>query len=185
MRYDPRVPAQLRLANPDDAALFVALVREGFAGTRGYPNPSSALDETEVQVRAALERDFGIVARLHGDDVGSARFRLEWARPPSFDEHEAVRAAAAGHAVTGSPGGRLFFSRLTVLPRARRRGVAHDMIRYLSILSLRCGIDTLAITVRSQQPDNRPLWQHLGFEITGYSERYGIDDMVTHMQRKL
>ncbi len=185
MRYDPGVETHLRLATPDDAPLFLALVREGFAGTREYENPSSALLETEADVRRALQSGFGLIARVGERDVGCARFHIEWAAPPTFDPRQAVRAAAAGSALTRSPGGRLFFSRLTVLPEMRGRGIASEMVAFFSSLSLHLGIGELAITVRSQQPDNRPFWRSLGFEVTGYSERYGIADMVTHMRRRL
>jgi GNAT superfamily N-acetyltransferase len=179
------VETHFRLAIPDDAPLFVALVREGFAGTREYPNPSSALQETEAEVRAALGSGFGLVARVGDRDVGCVRFRIEWAGEPRFDARQAVADAANGGSVGDSPGGRLFFSRLTVLPEMRGHGIASVMVAFLSSLSLHLGIGELAITVRSQQPDNRPYWKQLGFEVTGYSERYGIADMVTHMRRRL
>lgn len=129
--------------------------------------PSSALDEDEADIRVALERGAGLLASLEGQVVGCARFRFD---PPES---------------SGSSRPRLFFSRLCVVPEARRRGVARSMLSALEAEARAAGADGLAMTVRSQQPDNRPFWLRLGFVITGYSERYGIEDMVTHMERPI
>jgi len=74
---------------------------------------------------------------------------------------------------------------MTVLPAARGHGLGDQMLQWLDELARNLGLTALEATVRSQQPDNRPYYVARGFEILGYSERYGISDMVTHIRRRV
>ncbi len=148
----------VREALPEDAARVDRVTQLSFAEYRRFPNPSSVLDEPMTSVSAAI--DVGVLIAEHrGEAVGVVRFRIE--------------------------GRRLFFARLAVLPAWRRRGVAKMLVDRLEAVAAEADLEWLAISARSQQPDNRPFWRALGFEITGYGDRYGVLNLVTYMERRV
>jgi GNAT superfamily N-acetyltransferase len=151
----------IRLAEPHEAPLVHRVTQDGFAAYARFDQPSSVLGETVDDVLRAIEQDGAVLAFRAGEPIGAARFRID-------------RAA-----------GVLAFSRMTVLPKERGRSVAKQVVAWLEALALARGLSAVEITVRSQQPDNRPYWQGLGYRIVAYSERYGIADMVTHMRKEL
>ncbi len=175
----------VRLAGPGEHRLVHELMLEGFAGYRELALPSSALAETLADVEAAIRAGGAVLAFDASGPVASARFALRWAAPPAFDVEGALRVAAAGTRIDRSPGGALAFSRMAVLPRARRRGVGRALVAWLERLASDLGLERVEITVRSQQPDNRPYYAAAGYRVVGYSDRYGIADMVTRMEKDL
>lgn len=175
----------VRLARPSEAALVHHVMLEGFAGYRRFAIPSSALSESRDDVADALRAGGAVLAFDEEGAVACARFELVWSAPPPFDVAEALASAAAGVRAPASPGGALSFSRMAVIPRARRRGLGRSLVAWLEALAGNLGLARVVITVRSQQPDNRPYYEALGYRVTGYSARYGIPDMVTHMEKLL
>jgi GNAT superfamily N-acetyltransferase len=110
-------------------------------------------------VRQAIAEGGAVLAFLDGRAVGSLRFRVE--------------------------GRTLWFCRMSVLPEARKQGLGVALVEYVEAHARRLGCTRVELTARSQQPDNRPYYQRLGYEVTGYSERYGVADLVTHMAKTL
>jgi GNAT superfamily N-acetyltransferase len=170
----------VRVATHEDAAQFVSVVARGFGETRAFEIPSSALFETESQLRAALEADAGLLAILSDATCGCMRVSVPAGCARLNDV--GLRAPAAGRALAGL---RVRFSRLAVIPEARGLGVATALLEALYAYAYAIGAEAVEMSARSQQPDNRPFWIRRGYVITGYSERYGIPDMVTHMERRL
>jgi GNAT superfamily N-acetyltransferase len=175
---------ELRLTRDEEASLVRSLIQRGFAETREFADPSSALGESEEDVRRELARGAALVAELDGEPVAVVRFFIEPKGGGQTVDRALIERARRGETVPSLlEGGQLVLSRLTVVPEARGRGIAQQLLGELERIAAQLGVRRLAITVRSQQPDNRPFWQSLGFRITGYSERYGIADMVTHMEK--
>ncbi|HMR06443.1 MAG TPA: GNAT family N-acetyltransferase [Polyangiaceae bacterium] len=170
----------VRVATPLDAAQFASIVARGFEETRAFPIPSSALSETVAETCAALERDSGLLAVRDGVACGCMRVSV----PPGCArlDQASLDAPPAQQARSGVT---VQFSRLAVIPEARGQGVATALLAALSSYAHAIGAEMICMSARSQQPDNRPFWARRGFVVTGYSERYGIPDMVTHMQRRL
>jgi GNAT superfamily N-acetyltransferase len=74
---------------------------------------------------------------------------------------------------------------MAVLPGYRGRGIGSALIRWIEERAVRLGAAKIKLSARSQQPDNRPFYLRLGYAITGYSPRYGISDIETHMEKPL
>lgn len=176
---------EIRLARAEEHDLVYRLMLEGFASSRVYELPSSALAETRADVDRAVRGGAALLAFQAGRPVGSARLLPAWRTPPGFDVAAVLERAAGGRKVEGSPGGVLRVSRMSVLPGARNRGIGAGMLAWIEALAERLGLDAVELSVRSQQPDNRPYYQRLGYHVTGYSGRYGIADMSTHMCKQL
>jgi GNAT superfamily N-acetyltransferase len=149
----------LRLAEPNEADVVHTVMRAAFIESEAEELPSSALDETVDDVRRALEEGGAVLALVDGRTVGCLRYRIA--------------------------DGALRFSRMGVLPEARKRGVGAAMVAYVEAHARRLGLERVELTARSQQPDNRPYYQRLGYTVVGYSERYGVADLVTHMRKTL
>lgn len=162
---------KIRLASPGEVALVHDLTQASFAETSGYANPSTALEESLDSVRKEMRFDFAAIAWLGDEPVASVRFEVERANRP-FEPGE-------------PPGGTLTFRRMGVVPGSRDKGVGKALVAWLDQFAIQMGLDELVTCVRSQQPDNRPFYQALGFSITGYSGRFGIADLRTHMRRSL
>ena len=180
---------RIRLADDADVEDVHRIMLAAFEGTRRYDHPSSALRETVDDVRRALASPGtddairrGIVAELAGERLGSGRFAVQ-SHPPVTGAM--IAEAAAGHAARRAPGGALFYERLAVLPAHQGRGVGGAMIDWLEALARKLRLEAVETTVRSQQPDNRPYYLARGYEITGYSGRYGIPDLRTHVRKVL
>lgn len=157
MRPDPEL--QFRFAGPGDAALVHALMQEGFAEYRRFALVSSALRESQDEVRRALVEGGALLVVLDGEPVGCARFLED--------------------------GDALVLSRMLVVPRARHRGIGRRLVQRLEQVARERGLVRVKLTARSQQPDNRPYYQGLGYRVVGYSECYGVPDLTTHMEKVL
>lgn len=151
----------IRLAEPEEAHVVFAVMKAAFAEYASEAHPSSALHESIDDLERAMERGGAIVA-LDGDRyVGSGRFEVA---------HD---------------GSWLCFERLAVLPAERHRGLGSRMIDWLERHARARGLHEIRVTARSREPDNRPYYESRGYEITGYSARYGIPDIRTHMRKRL
>jgi len=180
-------PADLviRLARRDEHDLVHRMMLDGFAPTRAFDLPSSALSETRADLDRAVAGGAALLAFCAGRPVASARLAPSWSSRPAFDVAFAFERAAGGGRVPGSPGGALHVSRMSVLPAMWNRGIGAALLAWIEGFAGRLGLDAVELNVRSQQPDNRPYYQRQGYRITGYSERYGIADMSTHMRKEL
>jgi len=170
----------IRLARASEALRVHSVMRAAFAEYADLPNPSSALREGVADVEAVMSRG-GAALDLEGDRaLGSVRFVLEWDGAAN-DLHRAARGAVLARA----PEGVLRFARLAVLPEARGEGRGVAIVRWLEALATRMRLTEVQCEARSQQPDNRPYYLALGYELVGYSGRYGIPDLRTHFRKPL
>jgi ribosomal protein S18 acetylase RimI-like enzyme len=149
----------VRLAQPNEAELVWKLMRAGFEEYRAYALPSSALSESLAEVRRELAKGGAVLAFVGERPVACARFKME--------------------------NRTLSFSRMAVLPEVRRAGIGKTLVNYLEAHARRRGLDEVTLTARSEQPDNRPYYEKLGYKVVGYSERYGLAKLVTHMRKSL
>ena len=184
-----RLILRYRWIDSEQAAVMHRLMMLGFAEYRRYPLPSSALTETEQDVRRALALGAGVLVEAQSSPasdsaeswmlVGGVRLRCPEA-PRGLVIAEALAAKRQGEA-----GASLSFERMFVLPDFQGRGIGAALVEHLVEISESLGCEQLKISVRSQQPDNRPYYRRLGFRVTHYSERYEVPDMVTYMERPL
>ena len=151
----------IRLARPEESHLVLAIMKAAFAEYATQPHPSSALAESIHDVEAAMAAG-GAILVFHGDrPIASGRFEID------RDERW------------------LSYERLAVLPAEQHRGVGTAMIDWLERWARDQHLQEIRVTARSREPDNRPYYTALGYEITGYSERYGIPDIRTHLHKRL
>lgn len=151
----------IRLAGAEEAHVVHAIMRAAFAEYASGPHPSSALRETVDDVEAAMAKGGGLLALRGGRYVASGRFTVDRAT------------------------GVLAFERLAVLPGERGRNLGGRTIDWLEAHARALGLSEVHVTARSREPDNRPYYLSRGYEIRGYSARYGIPDIRTHMCKHL
>jgi len=149
---------QVRVATADDAPVVYALVRAAFASTERYPHASSALRETQAQIGDALARG-GALGELEGRAVAAVRFHLEE--------------------------GAFHYARLAVRPASWGRGIGSAMVLWLESHAHALGCDRVRVAARSRWPDSRPFYLRRGYQIVGYSDRYGVPDLRTELVKRL
>jgi tRNA threonylcarbamoyladenosine biosynthesis protein TsaE len=129
----------LRFAVPDDAALLLNIIRQAFQARMPIDPPAEALSDTEMLVSARLSAPgFGVIATVDGRDVGCLLVSL-----PSPE-------VAMLH-------------RVSVLPGARRLGVAAAMVRDSAYLLADQGVRQLRLLARSELPLVQQWWAQHGF----------------------
>ncbi|MEM9194577.1 MAG: GNAT family N-acetyltransferase [Myxococcota bacterium] len=147
----------IREAEEDELTIVHALTRAAFAASAQYPNPSSALQETVADLRTSPR--VLVLALRDGHYVAATR--------------------------TGTADGILSFERLAVHPAVAGQGIGSQLLGWLEARAEYTGCHAIETAARSQQPDNRPYYLKRGYRITGYSGRYGIVDIRTHLQKSL
>ena len=145
---------KIRPAELAEAEIVHAVMMRAFAEYGAFANPSSALHETIDDVCESMARGGALLAFDGDDAIASVRFHAE-------EELELLR--------------------LSVDPAHRETGVGGALVEHIESIARQRGYDHVRVFVRSQQPDNRPWWTARGYAIDGYSERYGIADLRTHM----
>jgi GNAT superfamily N-acetyltransferase len=158
---------------------------EAFEEYRHYPEPSSALRESEADTKAALTEYFGALAFRVQQALGSVRFRFLGAMLEMPTPSE-VREISLKPRMQMKLRQDVFlnYSRLAVPPLYRGQKIGDAMIDWLEDLAFRLGCEGMRVEARSQQPDMRSYYLKRGYEITGYSERYGIPDIRTHLEKR-
>jgi len=154
----------VRLAEAGEAHLVFALMRAAFAETAAQALPSSALREEFGDSSAKLGYGpgaFAVLAFVGGRPAGSGRGRVD-------EEADYVT-----------------YERLAVHPGLRGQGIGGAMATFIEDHGRGHGVGEVRADARSQQPDNRPFYLKRGYRVTGYTERYGIADMRTHMAKGL
>lgn len=160
---------RIRVATSSDAEALHRVTQEAFREYARFPNPSSVLLESLADVRAYLEVCDGSTTMSQGAAlllveryvVGAVRFQLH--SGPSF----------------------IAFNRLAVHPEHRGAGLGDVLREWVEARGRDLGLREVRADARSQQPDNRPYYLARGYEIVGYSERYGIPDIRTHLRKTL
>jgi PPOX class probable F420-dependent enzyme len=141
-RMSPRSPTGVSIdaAGVDDAGLVLAAMRRGFEQYRGsLEPPSSALDETEDDVRAAMARGGAFVARDGGVVVGSARYQFR--------------------------GDHTYAERVAVDPGHRGRGIGASLMRAIEDAARAAGHAEVQIGVRASLPANLRFYEELGYRV--------------------
>jgi PPOX class probable F420-dependent enzyme len=139
-RPPPPAPAGIRIepAGAEQAEAVLEAMRRAFEQYRGSLNPpSSALDETIEDVRAAMARGGAFVARDGEAVVGSARYQLR-----------------TGH---------VYAERVAVDPGARGRGVGAALMRAIEEAGRAAGYPEIRIGVRASLPGNLRFYEDLGY----------------------
>lgn len=169
----------IRLARYDEAAVALSIVHRGFAETRAFTHPSSALREGLANFQRAFRSGGVVLALADGSAVGTARVRVEAVLRPRLER------AAAGERFERQVDAAVSYARMAVLPERRGEGHGRALAHWIEALADRLGAGVLRVDARSQQPDNRPFYEAMGFTIDGYSGRYGIADIRTHLSKRL
>jgi PPOX class probable F420-dependent enzyme len=139
-RATVRSPPEIRIepAGADGAAEVLRAMQRGFEQYRGsLQPPSSALDETLDDVRAAMARGGAFVARDGPTVVGSARYQF---RP-----------------------GYTYAERVAVDPAYRGRGVGAALMRAIEDAARASGSPEVRIGVRASLPGNMHFYEDLGY----------------------
>jgi predicted N-acetyltransferase YhbS len=152
---------QLRLAEPQDAAAILAVVRRAFAQYDGKLVPQSgAARETVETVTARLARENCVMA-LRAERLAGCLFY------ENLGDH-------------------LYFGRLAVLPEERGRGVARRLVGEVEAVALAAGITTVALSVRIALPGNVALFAALGYrEVSRHAHAGFTNPTSIRMEKRL
>ena len=153
---------RFRLATPVDADLIHTLTQDAFSEYKTAEMPSSALNETLIEVRDALEQSkmqAVLCLAEHEEVVGCVRFR--------FDDG-------------------LYFFRLAVARHWQGRGVAKALLKWLEQYAAEHGQRRLWCRVRAGVPRNIDLYLALGYQIIDREQvpRDGKTIETLHMAKK-
>ncbi len=131
----------IRLATVEDAHTIHQIMLSAFEEYRYHEVPSSALNETVSSIEEALKNgsENALLYFLDEVPVGSVRFKT--------DKNS------------------LYFSRLSVIPEARNRGIAKSMLAWLEEYARNHGITEIWCRVRMSVPRNIRLYESIGFSI--------------------
>lgn len=150
----------LRAATVADAAAIAAVIAASFAQYRGRLVPESgAFRKTAATIAAELDRGAGaIVAERNGEMLGCVL----------VEEKE----------------GDLYFGRLSVVPMARGRGLATQLIDAVEAEARRRGLAGVRLGVRIVLTDNQRLFLALGYRETSREAHPGFDHPTSINMRK-
>jgi ribosomal protein S18 acetylase RimI-like enzyme len=138
----------VRAARFDDAPMLAALLRAAFEEYRGRLDPpSGALAETEASIRSKLTAAAALIAEVDGMVAGCV-----------FVERQP---------------GRLYLSRLSVLPAHRRRGVGRALIAAVEALARALGLPCVRLDVRLALTQQRAYYDRLGYRQVGLGTHAG------------
>lgn len=132
----------IRLADKEDAAFVHAIMLEAFEEYRNLEVPSSAIHETISSIQYSLQtgQEQAILCFVDGLPFGSARFRMNQTS--------------------------LYFSRLSVSPKVRGKGIAKKMLRWLEDYAKKHDKSRMVCKVRLSLPKNVALYETLDYSIT-------------------
>lgn len=127
------------LASEDEIPIVHKLMLEAFEEYRFLDVPSSALNETVDTLRTALENDLeqALLCSVEGVPLGSLRFTLT--------ENS------------------LYFSRVSVTPNARGKGIAKAMLAWLEKYAKDHNKIKMECRVRASLPKNINLYESMGY----------------------
>jgi ribosomal protein S18 acetylase RimI-like enzyme len=133
----------IRLAGLEDAHLVHAVMMAAFEEYRHIDIPSSALSETVHSIQESLSHHKEQACLYIQDEtpIGSAKF--------SLNENS------------------LYFSRLSVSPQERGKGIAKSMLSWLETYARQHGKREALCQVRMSVPQNIKLYESVGYVICG------------------
>ncbi|MCQ6561228.1 GNAT family N-acetyltransferase [Paenibacillus mendelii] len=131
----------IRLAESEDAHLVHHCMIAAFEEYRQADVPSSALNEAVSSIEESLRNGSERALLYLSDEIpwGSVRFKV--------DDHG------------------IYFSRLSVCPEARGRGIATSMLAWLENYAIEQGKSRVWCRVRMSVPQNIQLYASLGFQV--------------------
>jgi ribosomal protein S18 acetylase RimI-like enzyme len=132
----------IRLADVEEAYLVHKIMLRAFEEYRNIDVPSSALNETIVSIEESIKNGTEKALLYFSDEIplGSVRFKTE--------ENS------------------LYFSRLSVSPEARGRGIAKSILNWLEEYAKQYGKSEIICRVRMSAPQNIQLYKSVGFIVT-------------------
>jgi ribosomal protein S18 acetylase RimI-like enzyme len=132
----------IKLGNEAEIVIAHKLMQEAFEEYRNLEVPSSAINEPVDSLRDSFRNgsEKFILSYIDGNPLGSLRFN--------------------------TIGQILYFSRVSVPPYARGRGIAKSMLSWLEDYAKKEGIYKLQCKVRSSLTHNVRLYQSIGYYIT-------------------
>lgn len=139
------------LAGPESAREVHALTQAAFGGYRWLAPPSSAIRETEDDVRRDLAAHGGVLARLQGVPVGALRFVVE----PKL----------------------LNVRRVAVHPARQGVGIGRELMHWLHGYAAETGFKWIRLGVRAELPGNLTFYEKLGYEVAHTHYRPGSRDV--------
>lgn len=161
-RRADRPRREVRELGPADADLLREVMHAAFAEYEGRTSPSGVMLETAASLRAELEGPVRAVAILDGG------------RP------------VAAMKLTVSRAGALEMSRIAVIPEARGRGLARELVDWAVADARRQGLRAIGCTVRADETGNIALYEHLGLTVTAHGVHQsltGRSHRVVQMRR--
>lgn len=148
----PPLIGQLSLleASDEDAPTLLQLMLVAFQEYEGVLDPPSAAHtETVESVNKRLASGSAVLALIDGDPAGFAFYQPH--------------------------GTHLYFSRLSVLPAIRNRGIGRALIDYVEARAREHGFAGVRLGVRVQLPHMRARYERLGYRITEYRTHEGYE----------
>ncbi|MDQ1003078.1 ribosomal protein S18 acetylase RimI-like enzyme [Neobacillus niacini] len=132
----------IKLGNEAEIVIAHKLMQEAFEEYRFLEVPSSAINEPVDSLRNSFRNgsEKFILCYIDGNPLGSLRFKTK--------------------------GQTLYFSRVSVPPYARGRGIAKSMLSWLEDYTKKEGIHKLQCKVRSSLTHNVLLYQSIGYTVT-------------------
>ncbi|WP_036718801.1 GNAT family N-acetyltransferase [Paenibacillus harenae] len=132
----------IRLADAKDAYLVHKIMLSAFEEYRNIDVPSSALNESIVSIEESIKNGSENALLYFIDEIprGSARFKTE--------------------------DNSLYFSRLSVAPEARGKGIAKSILTWLEEYAKKNGNSEITCRVRMAISQNIQLYKSVGFYIT-------------------
>ncbi|WP_293787553.1 tRNA (adenosine(37)-N6)-threonylcarbamoyltransferase complex ATPase subunit type 1 TsaE [uncultured Aeromicrobium sp.] len=129
-------------AGPEHAAAIVEVIHRSFAARPPLDPPTTALEETEETVAAALRASGGLLALRRARPIGAILF--DESRP-----------------------GSLGLRRVSVHPQGRDRGVASAMVGVAEDIAEERGKDGIWLDVREELPDTVRFWTRKQYQPVG------------------
>ena len=154
---------------------------------------------TQPHLREAAEEDVAVLLRLL---LGAFQEYEGVLDPPSGGHFETIdtvrKKLAAGSAVLATIGGEpagfafyerqgtcLYFSRLSVLPAFRNRGVGRALLDYVERRAMDAGAAGVRLGVRLQLPHLLARYERRGYRITKYMTHQGYSEPTYVYMEKL
>ncbi|MCV9884195.1 GNAT family N-acetyltransferase [Metabacillus halosaccharovorans] len=133
---------EIKIAIDTDIPVVYTLMLEAFEEYRTFDVPSSALNESLEALQKAVKSNLekALLCSINGVPVGSCRFTMKEDT--------------------------LYFSRLSVTPLARGKGIAKAMLLWLEKYAYNHSIGKIECRVRVSLPKNISLYKSLGYSIT-------------------
>jgi ribosomal protein S18 acetylase RimI-like enzyme len=144
------VEVAIREALPDESPALVRLMHAAFEEYSGVLDPPSAAHtETLESVNRRLSRGGAVLALLNDEPVGFVFYEPQ--------------------------GTHLYFSRLSVLPAFRRRGIGRALIEHVESRARETGFAGVRLGVRAQLPQMQARYERLGYQVTKYMTHEGYE----------